>query len=490
MKKYSLLKAIGVVTIIFMFLTWFIPTGKFFNGNLINDGYEPMGLFDLLLMPFKFFDLSFGTRIKIVDETLEIISYTGNILALLSIGVFYKVINKTGAYGNLINALSNKISQKKNLFVILTIALFSILSAFTGLSLLLFLLVPFFITLLLKQNYSKITAFSTTVLPILVGRACSITGCDITGINNMAYGVSWDVYLIYRLILLVLFIAVTSIYVVVFKSPKVDELNNKRKNKKENVEDPLYEEFVDKNKGYGMLVFFTAIFFLILAICMFNWYYVFNIKGVSEAYNDIMSNTVSGYPFVNNLFGNMEIFGYWTGFSMSAVLLLLSAIIAFIYSLSLDDFISAFKEGISKMSKVAIYVVLASVIVTFINEKPSNIFYTISGFINENITINAVSFSSLMSGIHSIFLNDYYLIGIQTTGMLSSYFSGGLYNISVMCIQYVHGIISIITPTSIFLVAGLSYLDISYKEWFSYIWKLVLFLLTVSILLLLIASII
>ena len=70
MKKYSLLKAIGVVTIIFMFLTWFIPTGKFLNGNLINDGYEPMGLFDLLLMPFKFFDLSFGTRIKIVDETL------------------------------------------------------------------------------------------------------------------------------------------------------------------------------------------------------------------------------------------------------------------------------------------------------------------------------------------------------------------------------------------------------------------------------------
>ena len=34
MKKYSLLKAIGIVVIIFMFLTWIIPTGKFVGGKV------------------------------------------------------------------------------------------------------------------------------------------------------------------------------------------------------------------------------------------------------------------------------------------------------------------------------------------------------------------------------------------------------------------------------------------------------------------------
>ena len=219
------------------------------------------------------------------------------------------MLNKTGAYGNLITNLTNKLTNQRKQFAILTIVIFSLLSSFTGVTLLLFLLVPFFVTLLLKLNYTKITSFAATVLPILVGRACAITSSDITGINNIVYGVPCDVFLIFRILLLVIFIAITSLYVITYKSSEVD--NKVGKKQKEEIVDPMYDEIVDKNKGYGILVFFSLIFFILLGICMYNWYYVFNIKGFSDAYNDIMANTISGYPFVANIFGNMEVFGYW-----------------------------------------------------------------------------------------------------------------------------------------------------------------------------------
>lgn len=485
MKKYSLLKAIGIVVVIFMLLTWIIPTGSFVEGKIVGNGYDPMGLFDLILIPFNFFNWSFFSLKPLPNGSYELVGYAGNVLAILSIGVFYKVLNKTGAYGKLISKLSNSLSKHKTKFIIITMILFTLLSSLTGLTLLLFLLVPFFITLLLKLNYTKVSAFATTILPILIGRACSLTAWDITGINNVVYGVSWSTNILYRVIILLIFMILTIAYVL---STKSIEVISEDKKKKVTIEDPLYDEYVDNKKGYGLLILFTSIFFIIMAVCMYNFYYVFNITAVTDAYDSIMSNTVSGYPFVNNLLGNIEKFGYWSGYSMSAMMIILSIIVAFLYSLSLDDFINSFKEGIQKMGKVAIYVVLASTIMVFLNENVSNIFYTIAGFINEKITFNTVPFSSLISGIYSVFINDYYSIAMQTTNLLSTYFKGDAYTVSILCVQLIHGIVSILTPTSIFLVAGLSYLDIPYKKWMSYIWKLFLLLLIIGILVLLIIS--
>lgn len=485
MKKYSLLKAIGIVVIIFMFLTWIIPTGKFVGGKVVGNGYDPMGLFDLILTPFNFFNWSFFSIEMLPNNGSVIIGYVGNVLALLSIGVFYKVLNKTGAYGNLVSKLSNSLSKHKTKFIIVTMILFTLLSAITGLTLLLFLLVPFFITLLLKLKYTKVAAFATTILPILIGRACSLTAWDITGINNIVYGVSWSTNILYRIIILLIFMILTIVYVV---SSKSLEMVPKDKKKKVTIEDPLYDEYVDDKKGYGLLIALTLLFFGIMAICMYNFYYVFDMTAVTDAYDNIVSNTISGYPFVNNLLGNMEKFGYWSGYSMSAMIMILSMILSFLYSVSLDDFIASFKEGIRKMGKVAIYVVLASTIMVFLNESVSNIFYTIAAFINEKITFNTVPFSSLLSGVYSIFINNYYSIAMQTNELLSTYFKGDAYVVSVLCTQLIHGIISILTPTSIFLVAGLSYLDIPYKKWMSYIWKLFLLLLIIGIFILLIIS--
>ena len=48
--------------------------------------------------------------------------------------------------------------------------------------------------------------------------------------------------------------------------------------------------------------------------------------------------------------------------------------------------------------------------------------------------------------------------------------------------QSTYGIMGLITPASAMLLVGLSYLNISYRDWFKYIWKfLVLMIVVVTI---------
>lgn len=479
MKKYNLLKIIGITMIIFLFLSWLIPSGVFVNGVYTNNGYEPIGFLDIIMAPINFFNWTFVSKHLMIDGSIEFYSYAGTILALLSIGIFYKVLNKTGAYGNLIEELVKKVKKRKEIVLISSIVFFTLFSALTGLSLLAFLLVPFVITVLLKLNFSRLTTLGATVLSILVGRMVAITSTEITGISNMIFSFNITTDLALKIMLLIIFITTLILYVLYSKSSK-DEID----------EDPLYDEIIVKEKSYVPIIMLSTLFFVILLICMFNWYYVFNVTVITESYENIMSTTIGGYPIANNIFGMIEPFGYWTGFTMSAMLMILSLIISFIYSVSFDDIINSIKEGTKKMAPVAVYAILACGIMVILANSDSNILFTISNWIYENITKLAVPFTALITAIYSFFINDFFAVSSPISGMISTYFADSTLSLSVLTMQFIHGLVSIIAPTSIFLVAGLSYLNIPYKRWISYIWKFIMIILLVGLLLLLLVSMI
>ncbi|NLA43974.1 hypothetical protein GX865_07610 [Candidatus Saccharibacteria bacterium] len=49
--------------------------------------------------------------------------------------------------------------------------------------------------------------------------------------------------------------------------------------------------------------------------------------------------------------------------------------------------------------------------------------------------------------------------------------------------QSTFGIAALIAPSSAILLVGLSYLEISYKDWFKYIWKFLVAMIVISIIL-------
>ena len=132
MKKKSLLKVLAIVFAVYVVLSWFIKAGYFSEGKLVADSTTPMGLFDI----FRFPVITLSSSVFIIYG-----------LVIVLIGALYGVLNKTGAYSRLVERVVEKNKNKGNKFIIFTIILFALLSSLTGLSLPLFVLVPFFVIL-------------------------------------------------------------------------------------------------------------------------------------------------------------------------------------------------------------------------------------------------------------------------------------------------------------------------------------------------------
>ena len=79
----------------------------------------------------------------------------------------------------------------------------------------------------------------------------------------------------------------------------------------------------------------------------------------------------------------------------------------------------------------------------------------------------------MLNSIVNFAYNDFYTLAANLAGIFGSYDAEIIPAISFI-IQTMYSLVMVIAPTSIFLIAGLSYLDIPYKEWVKYIWKLLL----------------
>jgi hypothetical protein len=85
----------------------------------------------------------------------------------------------------------------------------------------------------------------------------------------------------------------------------------------------------------------------------------------------------------------------------------------------------------------------------------------------------------LMTFIGSVLYNDFpYLL--STLYSATATFTDK-YNLVFIITQTVHGLVQLVAPTSVLLVAGLVYFDVDYKNWLKNIWKLLLILLVISI---------
>ena len=93
-----------------------------------------------------------------------------------------------------------------------------------------------------------------------------------------------------------------------------------------------------------------------------------------------------------------------------------------------------------------------------------------------------------MNVILGAFIGDYQAVSQIFSPVLISLFEEANLALAILTTQFTHGIMSLIAPTSFFLVAGLSYLKIPYQKWISYVWKLVLLLFLTLFMILLIIN--
>lgn len=451
MKKNNLWKAIGICFIAYIILSWLIPVGTISSGVLSKGDTVPLGFFDILRYPI----ITASTTVFVV-----------NAIVILLIGGFYGVLNQTGVYSRVVQNLAGRFHQ--NSFLIISILVLSILSSLTGLTLPLFTLVPFLVAVILTLGCSKVVALLSTVGAILVGNMGSTYGFNINGYLSFFFETKMNDTIITRLLF---FIAVVGLFIGI-----VLYMNGKKSTKESEIKDleiPLYKNHDDKKKSAVPMVVVSIVSIVVILIGMYNWADGLGISFFKNIYDSIMEVEISGYPLFKNILGSIDMMGSWSNYEFAIILLLSTLLIAWIYNIKGKEKWDSFISGLKEMVPVALYVVAASIIFLLMNVGNATFFNTIANFFLTIVKGFNVFTFGLLSMVGSLFYQEFpYLVNSLYDPITTLYTNYGFIG---MMLQMFHGFVMLVAPTSIILVAGLSFLNISYTEWLKNIWKYMLF---------------
>ena len=114
MENRKTLKAMMIGLGIYMLLSWIIVAGSFANGNYSSAGFNQFGLFDFLLAPINVFNSFVTSLSQDIDGYVRQFSYGNIIVALISIAIYYGVLNQTDAYYNLVITTRNRFKNKRD----------------------------------------------------------------------------------------------------------------------------------------------------------------------------------------------------------------------------------------------------------------------------------------------------------------------------------------------------------------------------------------
>ena len=457
MKKYDLLKVLGITLFLVVLLSWCIPTGTYSEGSFTSLGQtSPIGLIDIIKLPFM---------------TIMEPFFWGFAMFILVVGGFYGVLNKTEAYSKIIDKITK---FDKNKTLVITIIIFVLLSAISGDAKFIIILLPFFVAILSNLGYDKLTTFASTIGSLLVGQICSVFSFNIWGLLKEVYGFSMLDLLIVRLIFLII---ITTLYVLVIR--KHAKINNKKKN--ETLEAPLYKQVNSKKKSLPLIVI-SVLAILFIFIGTYNWSMVFDSTLFDDLYQSINGFKLGGYALFHNLLGSISVIGSFTNYDVIVILVVAILLIGWVYSIKLSDIFTSFLEGVKVMIKPALYSVLACIIITSVA-----VLYSKKGISGNFVMTMVNTFMSTTSDfkIHnaigssmvmSFAYNDFYNFILGASPIIDS-FDLGVRPAIAFVLQTMHGLVMLVAPTSAVLFAGLSYMDIKYKEWIKYIWKYALIIL-------------
>lgn len=512
MKKNNLLKILTISFLIFVVLSWLIPAGVFANGSFTKGDVTPLGLFDLVSMPLS-----------------AITNYCGYGILILVIGGFYGVLEATKVLPRIVENLSKKFSKKG--FAIFTIVMFALLSALTGSSYVLLILVPLFAAVLFKLGYDKVSALAATVGSILVGSMASIYGFNVNGYINYYLGINdMNNQLITKIILFVILTVLLVVFVLkhttkvevvktkeakkaepVVKETKKKETPKKatakkvekkkatktakstkkpaKKSGKKNTASFAKKDDVKvikntKEKSVWPLVIISSFVVVFLLVACYNWRYSFSVDVFENMYESITSFEVQNFPIFKNLLGTFNPIGYWATNEISMILVFAAFLIGWIYSIKCSGIVEAFANGAKKVLPVAFYVVMANVIVTILiaTQNSGNMFFTMTNYILELTKEFNMFTTGLVSFIGGFFFNDMpYLVSSLSATLTTKITDSTLYPIIGLIMQTMHGLAMLMLPTSAILVAGLAYFEVSFKDWMKYIWKLLVQIFVVAL---------
>ena len=460
LKKHGLLKVLTIIILITVILSNVLPSRQ--------DVVTRIGIAD--------------TLVDYYSIVLQNFSYLA--LFVLTVGGFYGVLSKTAAYKKLIDSIVTGVKPLGKKFIFITIVLFAVVASLTGITLPLFIFIPFVISIILLLGYDKLVAYSATFASTLVGyfggvfvnfvnpNTYNITTYDeFVGLDNKFINVFPRLLLLFAGIALLIFFVDRHIKNVEEKKVKYD-LND-------NDELLIAEVKGDyKNIKTWPLIVVMCLLFIIIVLGMVPWDGLFKIDAFTRFHtwlSELKIGDIAIYPSI--ISSSLPAFGEWyaSGNFMAiyvyAGMLVFAAavIVAWINKIKTDDAINHFIEGAKKLlPAVTLITVSYAVLVCAYN----------NGFFEKVIA----NYGKFNYGISSLLAFAGSILNVDTTWILIGIYSPIvdlikdetiLSSVSVL-LQGIFGIFTLVGPTSLVMILGLTYLDIPYTTWLKYIWRFIL----------------
>ena len=212
MKKNNLFKAVGIVILIYILMSWIVPIIYGIAGAKTDDVSTQIGFVSILSVILETFS-GFGTVV----------------LYVLLVGAFYGVLKVTGAYDKVMELLSEKSKGKEKGVLIAIIVVMALISSITGLDLGLLVLYPILIGLLVKMGYDKLVALSATVGATIIGMYGATFAGTLYGLNNDVLSLKPYDQIVPKIIFLVVGVAALVVFVLMYCKKKDFKFETKKK---------------------------------------------------------------------------------------------------------------------------------------------------------------------------------------------------------------------------------------------------------------------
>lgn len=458
-KKNDLFKILFLIILVVSILTWVFPSGSFTGTVFQESGVYRISIFDFFL------ELFYSAYYMLLQVTF-----------LLATGCLYGVLSKSKRYGYLIYKIAKKIKGKETIFSVICGLFLALFASFTAEPLVCILFVPFILSILAKNNISKIKGLCITFGSILVGTLGITYGVSALGYTESSFGLKVSDGLGYKFA----FLSISFVMLMVFT-----HMLPKAKKQSEVIDSRFELLEVKKKESTWPIIIVLAIVSVLAIIGYIPWESSFNTTFFADLHTNITTFKIGEHAVFGYLLGSLKAIGEWDLYTISLFVMLSAFAISLIERVKLDDFLENCIYGTKKMAKpIFIYLMVNCLFV--ISYWSPILPYITSKIIGVGADFNLFKII-LVIFIGSLLVPNKDFMSFTIANYLSALFASSGIVISLV-INSIFGIVQFLLPTSAILVIGLSYLDISYKDYLKNMWKFLLGLLFIVIILLVIAA--
>lgn len=464
-KEHDLVKIIIGMLLFVVLLTWIIPTGGYITEAEFTSGeIQRIGLMHIM----------YGFVYAVQNFSIQIVF-------LAFVGIFYGVLSHTDGYKKLVERLAKSGKGKEIVFTICISLIVAFVTSILTNSFVVLLFLPFLIHVLRKMGLNRLSTFATTFGAMLIGILGATYGTD--GVNAfvtyLTYGgseVTITTSLFIRFGILLFAFILFSFFNVMYLKKQL-----KKKNEEKLEEDKFALGEVKNKKAKVWPIALMMVLLFIFGILGFvDWNTNFGLEIFDEFHEWFMGLSIGEVPIFEAIIGESldalgtslaTAFGTWYLFTYTLVIAIITVILAFVSKMKSNEFFTYVGEGFKMVLRPIVLLILTYTVFVFIYWSPivPTIIHFIGGLSD--------SFNPFVAGLQAIvgsfFNSDLGYLGYSLSYLLGNY-TGNEGNVLFVIYTTLYGLVAFITPVSMFLIFGLSYLNIPYKKWIQYIWKFIL----------------